>query len=112
LRHPHDVRRSGGRYSDERSSGGQTHIESQVEGEMMERTVEIRATLKQADLLAWASAERQAGEAERARQRKVRRNRRSGRAALAGMLMALAAWLISTDTPERGSNGAVSNGAA
>jgi hypothetical protein len=68
---------------------------------MIEHTIGMQATVKQAEMLAWASDERQADEAERARQGKGTRNRRSGRAAIAGMLVALAAWLVSTDTAER-----------
>jgi hypothetical protein len=69
---------------------------------MIERTIEMQAMVKQAEVLAWASEERQADEAERARQGTETLNRRSMRAAIAGMLVALAAWLVSTDTAERG----------
>jgi hypothetical protein len=63
---------------------------------MLERTVGMQATMKQADLLAWASDERRAAQAVRGRMQRQKRDCRTGRAAIAGMLMALAVRLDAT----------------
>jgi hypothetical protein len=63
---------------------------------MIERTIGMQATIKQADLLAWASDERRDAEAARGWQKGEWHHRRVWRAVMARMLVVLAVRLDNT----------------
>jgi hypothetical protein len=57
---------------------------------MFARMIGMQATMRQEELLAWASGVRRAVEAEQGRQGRTTRDRRWVREAVAGVLMAMA----------------------
>jgi hypothetical protein len=68
---------------------------------MFERMIGMQASMKQEELLAWASGERWAVEAEQGRQGRTTRDRWWVREAIAGVLLAMATRIapsISTGT--------------
>jgi hypothetical protein len=67
---------------------------------MFERTIGMQATIKQAELLAWASDERRAAEAARGWQKREWYRRRVWREVIARMLVALAVRLDRTVAPQ------------
>jgi hypothetical protein len=68
---------------------------------MIERTIGMQATIKQAELLAWASDERRAAEAEQPMQVRQMQAYSALRVTIARTLVALAMWLSPGSTVER-----------